>query len=196
LFLPSFINFSKVSSPFFQRFMCSSAKSFEESEGQEGEAPTMAEAATQIQDGVSLRETGICPLPFPFSSFPIFLCLVLLHDPINFVDVDMGTKGSKLLTTEEAKGPLPAIQAIEAWLGISQTTPRPEGLSLLEEKDTTIKEAPKMTVSDPNSGLPAFLTSFDSLEFNSLLASHFHRFGPPFVNFLQFFVPVEVLSLL
>ena len=53
-----------------------------------------------------------------------------------------------------------------------------------------------MTVSDPGSGLPAFLARFDLLEFNSLPASHFHRFGPPSVNFLHFYVPVEGLPLL
>ena len=53
-----------------------------------------------------------------------------------------------------------------------------------------------MTVLDPNSGLPAFLIHFDSLEFNSLPATHFHCFEPPFVSFLQFFVPIEGLPLL
>ena len=57
-------------------------------------------------------------------------------------------------------------------------------------------EAPKMTISNPNLGLPAFLTRFNSLEFNSLPASHFHHFGPPFVNFLRFSVPAEGLPLL
>ena len=57
-------------------------------------------------------------------------------------------------------------------------------------------EAPKMTISDPSLGLPAFLVRFDSLEFNSLLASYFHRFGPPFGNFLRFSVLVEGLPLL
>ena len=58
-----------------------------------------------------------------------------------------------------------------------------------------MEEAPEMTVSDPSSGLPSFLTCFDSLEFNSLLASHFHHFGPPFVNFLRFYMPAEGLLL-
>ena len=53
-----------------------------------------------------------------------------------------------------------------------------------------------MTVSDPSSGLLAFLIRFDSLEFNSLLASHIHCFGPPFVSFLRFSVPAEGLPLL
>ena len=53
-----------------------------------------------------------------------------------------------------------------------------------------------MTVSDLHSGLLAFLTHFDSLEFNSLPTSHFHRFGPHFVSFLRFFVPAVGLSLL
>ena len=47
-----------------------------------------------------------------------------------------------------------------------------------------MEETPEMAVSDPSSGLPPFLACFDSLEFNSLLASHFHRFGPPFASFL------------
>ena len=59
-----------------------------------------------------------------------------------------------------------------------------------------MEEAPRMTVSDPGLGLPAFLSHFDSLEFNSLLASHFHRFGPLLGNFLRFFVLVEGLPLL
>ena len=53
-----------------------------------------------------------------------------------------------------------------------------------------------MLVSDFGSGLPAFLAHFNLLEFNNLLASHFHRFGPPFGNFLHFFMPVEGLPLL
>ena len=59
-----------------------------------------------------------------------------------------------------------------------------------------MEEAPEMIVLDPSSGLPAFLTRFDFLKFNSLLTSHFHRFGLPFINFLQFSVPAEGLSLL
>ena len=49
-----------------------------------------------------------------FFSPSSFLCLFLLHDLIDFADVDMGTKESKLVTTEEAKGPLPAVQTFEA----------------------------------------------------------------------------------
>ena len=53
-----------------------------------------------------------------------------------------------------------------------------------------------MTVSNPDSGLPAFLARFDSLEFNSLPVSHFHCFRPLFGNFRRFSVPVEGLPLL
>ena len=53
-----------------------------------------------------------------------------------------------------------------------------------------------MTVSDPSVGLPTFLARFYLLKFNSLLASHFHRFGPPFGSFLCFSMPVEGLPLL
>ena len=59
-----------------------------------------------------------------------------------------------------------------------------------------MEEAPKMTASDPSSSLPSFLTRFDSLELNSLPTSHFHSFGPPFVNFLQFSMPTKGLLLL
>lgn len=45
-------------------------------------------------------------------------------------------------------------------------------------------EALEMTASNPSSGLPAFLTSFDSLEFNSLPVSHFHRFWATFCQLL------------
>lgn len=75
----------------------------------------------------------------------------------------MSNKESMLVTTDEARGPLVAIQTVKAQPRISQTNLRPEGLLLPEEKDTTMKEAPKMTISDPSSGLPAFLTHFDSL---------------------------------
>ena len=53
-----------------------------------------------------------------------------------------------------------------------------------------------MTVVDPYLWLPTFLARFDSLEFNSLPASHFHRFGPYFGNFPRFSMLVEGLSLL
>ena len=57
-------------------------------------------------------------------------------------------------------------------------------------------EALKEPISDSWLGLPTFLGCFDLLEFNSLPASRFHHFGPPFGNFLCFVVPVEGLPLL
>lgn len=59
-----------------------------------------------------------------------------------------------------------------------------------------MKEALKIAVSDPSSGFLAFLACFDSLEFNSLPAKHFHHFGPPFASFLRFSMPAEGLLLL
>ncbi|KAL0009105.1 hypothetical protein SO802_010607 [Lithocarpus litseifolius] len=59
-----------------------------------------------------------------------------------------------------------------------------------------MEETPKMTVSDPSAGLPTVLIRFDSMEFNSLPVSHFHRFGPPYARFLRFSVPAEGLPLL
>ena len=59
-----------------------------------------------------------------------------------------------------------------------------------------MEEVLEMAVSDPSSGHPTFLAHFDSLEFNSLIASHFHRFGPPFASFLLFSIPADGLPLL
>lgn len=94
---------------------------------------------------------------------------LLVHEFINSVDIKMGTKETRPVSTAKAKGPHPTTQA-----GISQTALRPGGLSLLEEKDTTMEEILEMNVTDPSSGILAFLTYFDSLEFNSLPTSHFH----------------------
>ena len=88
------------------------------------------------------------------------------------------------------------VQTVEAQTGIPQAIQRVESSPIPESGDITMGEAPMVTVSDPGSGLPAFLARFDLLEFNSLPASHFHRFGPPSVNFLHFYVPVEGLPLL
>ena len=119
----------------------------------------------------------------------------MLHDPINLADVDMGTKEPELVTTEENKGSLPTTQAVEVQIEIPQTTSSLGRLSLLEE-DTSMEETLEMTVSDLGAGIPTFLTRFDSLEFNSLLISHFYRFGPPCASFLRFFVLAEGLPLL
>ena len=59
-----------------------------------------------------------------------------------------------------------------------------------------MKEAPEMAISGSGSGLSAFLARFDPLEFNSLPASHFHHFRPPYGNFLHFSVLAESLPLL
>nr|POE76357.1 mads-box protein jointless [Quercus suber] len=85
---------------------------------------------------------------------------------------------------------------VEAQAGIPQTVQRVESPLAPEGGDATMEEVSGMTVSDPGSGLLTFLARFDSLEFNSLPASHFHRFGPPFGNFLRFSVPIEGLPLL
>ena len=59
-----------------------------------------------------------------------------------------------------------------------------------------MKEAPEMAISGSGSRLSAFLARFDPLEFNSLPASHFHHFRPPYGNFLHFSVLAESLPLL
>ena len=62
--------------------------------------------------------------------------------------------------------------------------------------DTSMGKAPSVAALDPISGLSIFLARFDLLEFNSLLASHFHCFGSSYGNFLRFSVPMEGLPLL
>ncbi|KAK9998356.1 hypothetical protein SO802_017959 [Lithocarpus litseifolius] len=97
--------------------------------------------------------------------------------------VDIGVKGPELVVPKVDVEFAPDVQRVESSL-------------ILAGGDTTMGEAPEVTASDPGSGLPTFLAHFDLLEFNSLPASHFHRFGPPFGNFLRFSVPMEGLPLL
>ena len=80
--------------------------------------------------------------------------------------------------------------------GPPQIIQRVESSLIPTSRDTLMGEAPEVTVSDSGSRFHAFLARFDLLEFNSLLASHFHRFGPPFGNFLRFSMLVEGLALL
>ena len=47
--LPSFSNFAKIFSPFFQRALCFFIEFSERSEGQDDEPPMMIEVATQDQ---------------------------------------------------------------------------------------------------------------------------------------------------
>ena len=113
-----------------------------------------------------------------------------------FVGADKGAKDPEPIVTKEVKEPIPNIQVVETQTGIPQTIQSVENPPVLEGKDVTMEEAPEMTVSNPSSRLLAFLARFDSLEFNSLPASHFYRLGPPFGNFLRFFVPIKGLPLL
>ena len=62
--------------------------------------------------------------------------------------------------------------------------------------DTVMGDASKVAASDLDSRLSSFLARFDLLEFNSLLASHFHVFGSSYGSFLRFSIPVEGLPLL
>ena len=57
-------------------------------------------------------------------------------------------------------------------------------------------DVPGVAALDLDSRLSIFLARFDIMEFNSLLASHFHSFGSSYGSFLRFFLLVEGLSLL
>ena len=133
-----------------------------------------------------------CFLLFPLS----FLSSVPAITLSTFSYVDADSKESGLAIAKEAKRPTSSVHTTKAQSGISQTTQWPKILLVPEGRDITMGEALEMTILDPGLGLPAFLTCFDSLEFNNLLASHFHRFRPPFASFLRFSVPAEGLPLL
>ena len=113
-----------------------------------------------------------------------------------FTGVDTSAKDLEPVVIEVVVESSPNVQVVEAQARIPQTIQRVESSLIPESGDTTMEEALGVTVSDPGLGLPAFLSRFDSLEFNSLLASHFRSFGPPFGNFLRFFVLVKGLPLL
>ena len=106
-----------------------------------------------------------------------------------FASVVTGVKGPEPVEPEVA---MESTQVAEFQAGTPQTIQRVESSLISKSGDTTMGEAPEVTVSDPDSGLPSFLARFDLLEFNSLPASHFYRFGPPYVNFLHFSVVMEV----
>ena len=79
--LPYFSNFAKISSPFFQRAMCSSIDSLEKLEKQEDEPPMMVGVVAQIQEEVLPLETGTCSLSFIFLFFFFSLSLSLFPFP-------------------------------------------------------------------------------------------------------------------
>ena len=113
-----------------------------------------------------------------------------------FVVADIGVKDPELIVPEVAVGSTPDLQVAESQAGTPQTIQRVESSLIPANGDTTMGEASEVTVSDSGSRFHVFLAHFDLLEFNSLLASHFHRFGPPFGNFLRFSMSVKGLALL
>ena len=113
-----------------------------------------------------------------------------------FASADIGVKSPELVVPEVAMGSASDVSVAESQARIPQTIQRVESSLIPASGDTTIGEAPEVTIPDSSLGLPAFLAHFDLLEFNSLLASHFHHFGPSFGNFLHFSMLVEGLPLL
>ena len=77
-----------------------------------------------------------------------------------------------------------------------QTTQGIEGSLVPTGGDTSMGKTLDVAALDPISGLSTFLARFDFLEFNSLLASHFHHFGSSYGSFLRFSVLMEGLPLL
>ena len=113
-----------------------------------------------------------------------------------FANANTSGKDPKPVAAEVVANPTPNVQVVKAQAGIPQTIQRVESPPIPKSWNATIEEASRVTVSTLGSGLPAFLARFDSLEFNSLPASHFHRFKPSFGSFLFFSMPVKGLPLL
>ena len=88
-----------------------------------------------------------------------------------FAGADTGAKDLEPVVPEIVMESAPDVQAVEAQIGIPQTIQRVESSPILESGDTTMGEAPWVTISDPGSRLPAFQARFNLLEFNSLPAT-------------------------
>ena len=110
-----------------------------------------------------------------------------------FAGVDTGVRDPEFVVPEMA---VESTQIVESQAGTPQIIQKVDNSRITTNGGATMGKAPIVATSDPNSRLPTFLARFDLLEFNSLLASHFHRFGPSYGNFLHFSVPVEGLPLL
>ena len=93
-----------------------------------------------------------------------------------FAGVDTGVRDLEFKVSEVA---VVFARVAESQAGILETIQRVESSLIPTSGDTPMREAPEVTGSDPDSRLPTFLARFDLLEFNSLPASHFYRFGPP-----------------
>lgn len=104
--LPSFNNFAKISSHFFQHALYSFTESFDGSKGQEDEPPIMTEVVAKVQKEASSQGPGTCS---SHSLLVFFVFSVLCHNLVHLADVDTGTKEPKLAITEEATGPHPNV---------------------------------------------------------------------------------------
>ena len=87
-----------------------------------------------------------------------------------FAGTNTGAKDLEPVVPEIVVESTPDVQAVEAQIGIPQTIQRVESSPILKSGNTTMGEAPWVTISDPGSRLPVFLARFNLLEFNSLPA--------------------------
>ena len=160
--LPSFSHFAKVSSPFLQCAVCSYIESSKKSEEQEEEAPP--------------QEVDIGP-PF-FFCFSYFTFLPWFLPPFwilsDFAGVDTGVRDPEFVVPEVVVGSAQVAEQAKT----PQSIQKVDSSLISTSGDATMGKTPKVAISDPDSGLPAFLAWFDLLEFNNLPTSHFHCFGP------------------
>ena len=126
------------------------------------------------------------PLQEADASFPPFFFFLSLAKFVS--PLDASVRAPELVIPEGVVG---SVQAASF-----QTVQGVEGSLAPTGGDTSIGKTPCVAALDPVSRLSTFLAHFDLLEFNSLPASHFHRFGPSYGTFLRFSVPMEGLPLL
>lgn len=119
-------------------------------------------------------DTGSLAFSYFYHLYFIFFLLTLSV----FVGADISAKDLGPIVTKVVMELSPNILVVEAQAGIPQAVQRVESFSVPGSGDTAIEETPEMAILDPGSGLSTFLACFDSLEFYSLLASHFLRFAP------------------
>ena len=110
----------------------------------------MVEVVAETQKEALPQGVGTGSLPSP-SSLSLFLPFFFTLSAL--VSADTGAKDPQPAVTKEAKEPVPYVSAVEAQSGIPQTIQRVESPPAPEGGDMMMEEAPKMTISDPVSGL-------------------------------------------
>lgn len=135
----------------------------------------IADVASPYQEEALPQGVDTGSLAFSYFSHLYFFFLLTLSI---FAGADISAKDLGPIVTKAVMELSPNILVVEAQAGIPHAVQRVESFPVPGSGDTAIEETPEMAILDPGSGLSTFLARFDSLEFYSLLASHFLRFAP------------------